>query len=488
MLRDRILNQIIPSINTQPFIGSKFTSILEETRLTIKDPTTEKKIIEFAVGGKQDAHAAVAATRNAFDKGPWPKMTYSERAKYLCRLADLIDAHTEEIALLESLTSGRVLKGVKAWDVPHASELLRYYASNAEDHCRENHIPNTNHYIRKEPVGVCAQILPWNFPFPSIFWKMAPALAVGCTVIIKPSERTPLGAQYLARLIQEADFPSGVINIINGCGNTVGTELVSDKRIDKISFTGSISTAQKILSNAAHNLPRFSLELGGKNANIVCADADLEAAVQGTYSAMFGCAGQNCCAASRTYVHDSIFKPFLKQLLERTEKRVLGDPLEDTTEQGPQIDLVHLERIEGFVNRVKNAGNILCGGKRVARDGYFFAPTIISDVNPSSEIAREEVFGPVGCVFMFDDLDEVIKTANDSSYGLAAGIWTAHHSTTERFINEMRVGTCWINCFNSVEPNLPFGGYKMSGQGRELGLEALDNYTECKTVMSYKQF
>lgn len=484
--RQKTIDTLLPALNLNPYVGGTFLEASTTEFISVVDPATEKEGCKISAAGMAEVDMAVAAARDAFDRGPWPRLTPIERAGFITRLAQLIERDSESISLIETFDSGRTYSGVRGWALPHTIEVLRYYASQANELERSFHknLTDSAKYIAREPVGVCALILPWNFPFPSIFWKLAPALMSGCTCIVKPSEKTPLSAQYLGKLLSEAGIPNGVVNIVNGFGATAGKALVSDPRVDKIAFTGSLATAQEIMSSAASNLPRLSFELGGKNANVVCADADLERAIEGTYSATFSCAGQNCCAASRTYVHQSIFDSFVDKLKTRTQQRRIGDPFDENVEQGPQIDAHQLQRTSRFVERAQHAGaKILCGGTRVESQGYYYSPTLLTNVAVDSEIAREEVFGPVGCIFPFRDLNEAIDRTNDSHFGLAAGIWTNNLDTAQQFVKRARVGTCWVNCFDTVDIMMPFGGMKRSGSGRELGEAALDGYLELKSVM-----
>ncbi|NUW37165.1 aldehyde dehydrogenase family protein [Nonomuraea sp. SMC257] len=485
--RERLRAEVLPNIDLRPFIDGAFVEPKSHRTLSVLEPATENTLAEMPCVDTDDVDAAVTAARHAFDSGPWPRMTPQERGVVLRRLAELIDRDAEKLALLESADTGKLLKGVRGWDVPHAATVYRYYADLAEG-LVDRTLPSVGEvrvWTRREPIGVCAAILPWNFPFPCMSWKLAPALAAGCTVVVKSAERAPLSAQYLAGLVAEAGFPPGVVNILMGEGPVAGGALVADPRIDMVTFTGSVATGQQIARRAANGVARTTLELGGKSPNVIFADADLDSAVAGTIDGMFSVQGQNCCAASRTFVERPIFNEFLERLGAAALARRLGDPMDEATEQGPQIDRAHLERIDGYVQRALAAGAKAAVGGRPSKIGaLWYEPTIITGAVPSMEISREEVFGPVGCVYPFDGFDEGVGAANDTEYGLSASVWTGDRKVADRFAAVVRAGTCWINCFGYFMEYAPWGGVKKSGLGRELGAEGLEEFLVTKTLYS----
>jgi aldehyde dehydrogenase (NAD+) len=449
------------------------------------NPATEKKIADVAEADAADVDLAARAARRAFDDGPWPRMSGRERGRLMNRLADLIEMNLEELAQLESVDGGKPIRDTRSFDLPGTIATIRYYAGWS-DKIHGQVIPAAEPYTtytRREPVGVCGQIIPWNFPLCMLAWKWGPALAAGCTIVLKPAEQTPLSALRVGELAVEAGFPRGVINILPGYGPTAGAAIVRHPMIDKVAFTGEYKTAQLIMREAADGLKRLTFELGGKSPNVVFADADLEAAVEGAYGGIFLNQGQNCCAGSRVYVQDRIYPEFVERLAAKADARRVGDPLDDATEQGPQIDDVQLERVLNYVYIGRGEGaRCVCGGSRAEARGYFVRPTVFADVADSMRIAREEIFGPVVAVLPFGGLEEVVRRANDSPFGLAAAVWTADVSNAHAIASKVRAGTVWVNCYNVVDPAAPFGGFKMSGFGRELGERALDNYTETKTV------
>lgn len=464
--------------------GQYRASVSGKTFPTI-NPATEAKIAEVAAGDKEDIDLAVKAARRAFVSGPWPRMDARERGRLLYRWADLIDSNLEELACLETLDNGKPISESRGWDTPGAAAVLRYYAGWA-DKIHGQTIPIPGPYFthtRREPVGVCGQIIPWNFPMCMAAWKMGPALAMGCTVILKPAEQTPLTALRLGELAMAAGFPPGVVNIVPGFGPTAGAALVRHPDVDKIAFTGEYKTAQLIQRDAANDLKRLTFELGGKSPNIVFKDSDLDDAVEGALGAIFLNQGQNCCAGTRTFVQADIYDEFLEKFGRRTAQRKLGDPFDTATEQGPQIDQDQFDKILHYIGLGKKQGaRCVTGGERAFKKGYFVKPTVFGDVEDNMAIATDEIFGPVASVFRFEALDEVVQRANDTPYGLAAAVWTRDIGKAHAIADRVKAGTVWVNCYNVVDPAAPFGGFKMSGIGRELGEKALDNYTELKTV------
>jgi acyl-CoA reductase-like NAD-dependent aldehyde dehydrogenase len=484
--RRRLVHErILPTLDLRPFIAGDFVPSSSTNRLNVIDPMTQEELAQIPSAGKADVDAAVSAARAAFDNGSWSDLHPRARARFLYRLADLIERDLTTLALLEAADTGKRYRGVLGWDVPNAAEVYRYYAGWADKitGMALPSLPGVEIFTRREPVGVCAAIVPWNFPFPCMAWKIGPALAVGCTVVVKSAERAPLSAQYLARLVKEAGFPKGVINIICGVGEEAGRLLVSDPRVDKITFTGEAATAQDIITASLSHLPRLTLELGDKVPNIICDDADLQAATTSTVGAIFGLAGQNCCAGSRTLVHSRILDQVVDRLAAAATARRLGDQFADDTEQGPQIDLEHVSRIDRFVKQAVSDGGHLVTGGAPTGNGQFYAPTIITGTNNDMRINRQEVFGPVGTIIPFSDLDEAIHIANDRDFGLAAAVWTRNQKTADLFARKLRTGTCWINCYEYFDTVAPWGGRKLSGTGRELGVQGIEAFLEEKTIV-----
>jgi acyl-CoA reductase-like NAD-dependent aldehyde dehydrogenase len=483
--RRYVAESILPRLDPRPMIDGAFVDARSDEVRQVRDPFSGGVLLEMPDCGRDDVDHAVAAARAAFDDGRWSGLDSSTRATHLRRLADLIEAHHDELALLESSDVGKPVAGTSAWDISNAAMMYRYYADLGERLATDEEIPGSARaYRHREPVGVVAALVPWNFPFPCISWKLGPALAMGCCVVLKSAERAPLSAQLLGELVIDAGFPPGVVNIVMGSGATAGAALVSDERIDAITFTGGSETASALVRSSAVRLPRLTLELGGKGANVVWSDADFDAAVAGTVTGMFDVAGQNCCAASRTFVHDDIADAFIAAVVEATAQRRLGDPLDDATRQGPQIDPAHVRRIDGYVQEARGQGaRVLTGGGTPDElGGNFYAPTVIEGATPEMRVSREEVFGPVGCVFRVGDLDTAIARANDTPYGLSSSVWASEEDVLERFVRESRVGACWVNTFGLFDPEVPWGGTKMSGYGRELGEEAVLQFTVPKSV------
>ncbi|KAM8714740.1 hypothetical protein ACLKA7_001148 [Drosophila subpalustris] len=452
------------------------------------NPTTEQTIAEVQSAGKEDVDFAVKAARQAFKLGsPWRRMDASDRGRLLYRLADLMERDQVYLASLETLDNGKPYSMSYNVDLPFAIKNLRYFAGWA-DKTHGKTIPMDGEfftYTRHEPVGVCAQIIPWNFPILMMAWKLGPALATGNTIVLKPAEQTSLTALYIAQLVKEAGFPEGVVNVLPGMGET-GAFLANHQDVDKVAFTGSTDVGKLIqLASGNTNLKRVTLELGGKSPNIILADADMDYAVETAHFGLFFNMGQCCCAGSRTFVEDKIYDEFVERSAERAKKRAIGNPFELTTEQGPQVNQEQMEKILGLIKTGQDQGaKIVAGGKRPeGLPGYFVEPTVFADVQDNMTIAREEIFGPVQQLIRFKKLDEVIERANNSDYGLAAGIFTKDLDKANYLVNGLRAGTVWVNTYNALAAQAPFGGYKMSGHGRENGEYALSNYTEVKSVI-----
>ncbi len=451
------------------------------------NPTTGQEICQVAEADVADVDIAVKAARAAFDRGPWRKTNGVERARLLNRLADLIEKNADDLARLESLDNGKPLAMARGVDVSATIACYRYYAGWA-DKVMGKTIPIDGPffcYTRHEAIGVCGQIIPWNFPMLMQAWKLAPALAAGNTCVLKPAEQTPLSALRIGELILEAGFPEGVVNILPGFGPTAGAAIANHMDIDKVAFTGSTEVGHLILEAAGRsNLKRVSLELGGKSPNIIFADADMDQAIEGSHMGLFFNQGQVCCAGSRVFVEDRIYDQFVEHSTARARKRTVGDPFLPGTEQGPQVDQTQMEKVLGYIEKGQHEGaKLTTGGARVGDKGYFVEPTVFSDVHDHMTIAQEEIFGPVMSIIRFKNLDEVIDRANKTVYGLAAGVWTKDVSKALAIANNVRAGTVWVNCYNVLDTAAPFGGFKQSGIGRELGEYGLQQYTEVKTVV-----
>lgn len=449
------------------------------------NPATEEVITEVFEGDATDIDRAAKAARKAFDSGPWRKMDARDRGRLLNKLADLIESNIDELAQLEVLDNGKPISEARHGDLPLVIDCLRYYAGWA-DKIHGQTLPVRGPYFsytKREPVGVAGQIIPWNFPMLMVAWKWGPALAAGCTIVMKPAEQTPLSCLRMGELAMEAGFPPGVINIVPGFGETAGDAVVRNRLIDKVAFTGSTEVGRLIMRNAADTLKRVTLELGGKSPNIVFADADLDAAVEGAILGLYLNQGQCCCAGSRLFVEDKVYDAMLEKLAAKASKRKLGDPFDPSTEQGPQVDKTQFDKVLGYIQAGKEQGaRCITGGDRFGDKGYFIRPTIFADVKDDMTIAQEEIFGPVMQVLRFRQVDEVVHRANTTDYGLAAAVWTSDIKKAHSIADQIRAGTVWINCYDVFDAAAPFGGFKASGLGRELGEKALDNYTELKTV------
>ncbi|EDV33005.1 uncharacterized protein Dana_GF22728 [Drosophila ananassae] len=485
----------IPEPETKPeilytgvFINNEWHKSKSGKTFETINPTTEESIAEIQCGEKEDIELAVKAARDAFKLGsPWRRMDASDRGRLITRLADLLERDRVYLASLETLDNGKPYFMSYNADVPLSYKNLRYFGGWA-DKIHGQTIPADGDfftYTRHEPVGVCGQIIPWNFPILMMAWKLGPALATGNTIVLKPAEQTSLTALYFAQLVKEAGFPEGVVNVVPGFGKT-GAVLANHCDVDKVAFTGSTDVGKLIqLASGNTNLKRVTLELGGKSPNIILADSDLDYAVETAHFGLFFNMGQCCCAGSRTYVEDKIYDEFVERSAERAKKRTVGNPFDLKTEQGPQVNEEQMDKILCMINKGKDEGaKLVAGGNRPeGLPGYFVEPTVFADVKDDMTIAREEIFGPVQQIIRFSKLDEVIERANNSDYGLAAGVFTKDLDKANYLVNGLRAGTVWVNTYNVLGAQAPFGGYKMSGHGRENGEYALSNYTEVKSVV-----
>ena len=473
----------------QLFIDGQFVDAESGKTFTSPNPATGETFAEVAEADKADIDKAVAAARKAFD-GKWSKMSARDRGRLLYKLSQLIERETAQLAELETSDNGKPIKESTYIDIPSVVENFEYFAGwSTKIEGETIPVPGQMfNYTLREPVGVCGQIIPWNFPLLMAAWKLAPALAAGNTVVLKPAEQTPVTAMELAKLIQEAGFPEGVVNVVPGYGETAGAALASHKGIDKIAFTGSTEIGKLIAKAAADNLTKVSLELGGKAPNIVFADADLDQAVNGAMMGIFFNQGQVCCAGSRLFVEEKVKEEFLGRFKEKADRIKVGDPMDKATLMGPQVSEEQLNKIKGYVGIARQEGaTVFAGGDSPQLDpqfqnGYFFQPTIFSEVSNSMRVAREEIFGPVISVISFDNDEDLIRQANDTIYGLSAGIWTRDITRAHRFAKAVKAGVVWINTFNMFNAASPFGGYKQSGYGREMGRHALELYTQVKSV------
>ncbi|RAS80876.1 aldehyde dehydrogenase family protein [Priestia endophytica] len=464
--------------------GSFIESANGKTFETV-NPATGEMLARVAEAEEEDINRAVEAARDAFDNGPWSRMGTAERSRLIYKLADLIEENKQELAELESLDNGKPMRELIAADLPLTIEHFRYYAGWSTKIMGQT-IPSQGNfftYTKHEPLGVVGQIIPWNFPLLMAAWKLGAALATGCTVVLKPAEQTPLSALYLAELIEEAGFPKGVVNIVPGYGETAGAPLVNHKKIDKIAFTGSTSVGKAIMRQASETLKKVTLELGGKSPNIILPDADLTKALPGALNGIMFNQGQVCSAGSRLYIQKKQYENVVADLASTAKNIKVGIGLDQETEMGPLVSSEQHNTVKRYIESGKSQGaELVAGGKVPFEKGYFMEPTIFANVDDSMTIAKEEIFGPVVAAMPYDTLDDLIDKANDTEYGLAAGVWTQDLKSAHYIANRLKAGTVWVNCYNAFDAAVPFGGYKQSGIGREMGSYALENYTEVKAV------
>jgi phenylacetaldehyde dehydrogenase len=488
-----ILNQNVSMFiaKTQKMlINGRWEEAVSGKTFSTFNPATGDVLSRVSEGDKEDIDRAVIAARAAFDSGPWSKITPSERGRMIWKLGDLIEKHLEEFAQLESLDNGKPLAVARVADLPLAADLFRYMAGWATK-IEGNTIPISSGggqtqflaYTVREPVGVVGQIIPWNFPLLMAAWKLGPALATGCTVVLKPAEQTPLTALLLGELIQEAGFPDGVVNIVTGFGDTAGAALAAHPDVDKVAFTGSTEVGKLIVQAAAGNLKKVSLELGGKSPNVVLADSEIGTAIGGAADAIFFNHGQCCCAGSRLYVENEIFDEVVDGVAQLASKIRVGPGMDPASDMGPLVSEEQLNRVCGYLESgISEGAKAVTGGSREGTKGYFVKPTVLVNTNEKMKVVREEIFGPVVTAIPFRNVEEIAAKANNSVYGLAAGVWTRDIKKAHKIASLLRAGTVWINCYNIFDAALPFGGYKQSGWGREMGHEVLEQYTEVKAV------
>jgi acyl-CoA reductase-like NAD-dependent aldehyde dehydrogenase len=479
--------ELLDSVPKQLLIDGEWTDAASGKTFETENPATGEVIARVAEADKEDVDRAVTAARGAFDK--WAATKPSERTMLLFRIAELIDKHAEKLALLETLDNGKAIFESKNVDIPGAAEVFRYYAGWSTKIYGETNpsAPDFFNYTLREPVGVCGQIIPWNFPLLMASWKIAPALACGNTVVLKPAEQTPLTALFLGKLLLEAGVPKGVVNILPGYGETAGAAIAAHMGIDKVAFTGSTAVGKEILKASAGNLKRVSLELGGKSPNIVFRDADLDAATFGAMLGIFFNQGQVCCAGSRLFVEEKVYDEFTDKVGKFAGGLKIGPGTDPETKIGPLVSKEQHERVSRYLEIGKKEGAKVKAGGEVAsagdlKKGYFVQPTVFTGVKNSMQIAQEEIFGPVVSAIPFKDENDAVLQGNDTLYGLAAGVWTRDVSKAHRVARAIKAGTVWINCYNQIEVTSPFGGYKQSGFGRELGKHSLELYTQIKSV------
>ncbi|GCD96996.1 aldehyde dehydrogenase family protein [Embleya hyalina] len=480
---DTALGTVIPKLH----IDGAWTDAVSGRTFAVVDPSTGREIARVAEGDAPDVDLAVRAARRAFESGPWSRMTPADRSRVVWRIGDLLEEHAEEFALLETIDVGKPITASRAADVPLSADYFRYmagWATRMGGSTVDISQPGEWHaFTLREPIGVVGQIIPWNFPLLMAAWKLAPALVTGNTVVLKPAEDTPLTALRLAAICELAGVPAGVVNVVTGFGPTAGAALAAHPGVDKIAFTGSTGVGKRVVEAAVGNLKKVSLELGGKSPNIIFPDADLDQAILGASQGIFYNAGEACTAGSRLYVHHRVLDRVLDGVSDFARAIKVGPTLDPETTMGPVVSQRHLDRVLDYLRVGADEGaKTLLGGNRVDTDGFYLDPTVFVDTRPDMRVVREEIFGPVLVAQPFSDLDDIARIANDSPYGLAAGIWTKDLSLAHRMIRRLRAGAVYVNSYNTTDAALPFGGYRQSGWGREHGESALDLYTETKGV------
>src|ERR1700723_1664629 len=475
----------------QLFIDGQWTDAASGQTFDTPNPATGETLASVAEGDAEDINRAVRAARRAFEDGPWSRMTPSDRGRLIWKIGDLILEHADELAQLESLDNGKPVGVARAADVPLAADLFHYmagWATKIEGNTIALSVPYTpdaqyHAYTRREPIGVVAQIIPWNFPLLMAAWKLGPVLAAGCTVVLKPAEETPLSALRLAQLCLDAGLPPGGLNVLTGFGETCGAPLAAHSQVDKVAFTGSTEVGKLIVKAAANDLKKVTLELGGKSPNIVLDDADLDVAIPGAASAIFFNHGQCCCAGSRLFVQEKSYDRVLEGVADYAKKINVGSGLDPKTQMGPLVSQEQLSRVCGYLEAGFSEGaTALAGGHKKGDKGYFVEPTVLVNTRENMKVVQEEIFGPVVAAMPFKDAEDILPRANDSEYGLAAAVWTQEIGKPHPTAELLRAGTVWINCYNIFDAAMPFGGYKQSGWGPEMGHDALSLYTQTKAI------
>lgn len=468
------------------YINGEYVEAKSGKTFNVVDPATEEVIAKVSEAQPEDVDVAVQAARKAFDEGEWTKMDAATRSHLIYKFADLLDENREELAQLEALDNGKPYEVALADDVDGTVQHFRYYAGWATKITGQTVqvSPDYLNYIVHEPVGVVGQVIPWNFPLAMAAWKLGSALAVGCTVVIKPASETPLSLLYAARLFKEAGFPDGVVNVLPGAGSVAGNALITHEKVDKVAFTGSTAVGKQVMKSAADQMKGITLELGGKSPSIVLEDADVEEAIEGVFAGTMYNHGQNCSACTRAYIHRSLYDQFVEALADKAKALKVGPGMDPSTEMGPLVSAKQQKTVLDYIQKGKDEGaRLVAGGDKAHDKGFFVQPTVFADVEDDMTIAREEIFGPVLSLFVFDTVEEAIQRANDSEYGLAASVWTENVKKAHYIASKLQSGTVWINDFGLEWETMPFGGYKQSGIGREMGGEyGLANYTEVKSV------
>ena len=472
-------------------IGGQWVAAKSGKTFDVFDPATDQVVAQVAEGDAADVELAVAAARKAFDSGPWSTMTASQRSQIIWKIGDLIEANADELAAMETIDNGKPIGVAKAADVALAADMFRYmagWATKIEGSTIPLNVPyipggQFHAYTLKEPVGVVGQIIPWNFPLLMAAWKLGPALATGCTIVLKPAEQTPISALRLGELCQEAGLPDGVVNIVTGFGETAGAAIAAHDDVDKVAFTGSTEVGKIIIKAAAGNLKKVTLELGGKSPNVIYDDADIDTAIAGAADAIFFNQGQVCSAGSRLFVQSGIYDEVVAGVSEIASNMKVGSGFEADTQMGPLVSREQFDRVSGYLKAGLDAGaEATAGGAAIDQPGYFVQPTVLKNASPEMSVVQEEIFGPVVAAMPFANDSEIASQANDTTYGLAAGIWTRDISKAHKLARHVKAGTVWVNCYSIFDAALPFGGYKQSGWGREMGHAALENYLQTKSV------